>query len=86
MTHIKSEIHLFSLIFILYHLSLFPLQIRAGKYENVEKVNKLLTINLGLFISYEYGKAKMFCYLKYLLEISNKNSLFFFTFKRVFQC
>ena len=53
MTHIKSEIHLFSLIFILYHLSLFPLQIRAGKYENVEKVNKLLTINLGLFISYE---------------------------------
>ena len=29
-----------------YHFLLFPLQIRAGKYENVEKVNKLLKINL----------------------------------------
>ena len=25
----------------LYHFVLFPLQIRAGKFENVEKVNKL---------------------------------------------
>ena len=49
---IKSE--LLICMFTLYYFVLFSFQIRAGKYENVEKVNKLLTINLGLFISSKY--------------------------------
>ena len=47
---IKSE--LLICIFSLYYFVLFSFQIRAGKYENVEKVNKASNKrNLGLFIS-----------------------------------
>ena len=47
---IKSE--LLICIFSLYYFVLFSFQIRAGKYENVEKVNKESNKrNLGLFIS-----------------------------------
>ena len=47
---IKSELLIY--MFTLYYFVLFSFQIRAGKYENVEKVNKSSNKrNLGLFIS-----------------------------------
>ena len=48
---IKSEL-LICMFTSLYYFVLFSFQIRAGKYENVEKVNKSSNKrNLGLFIS-----------------------------------
>ena len=39
---LTSEINCIIFIILYTYLFLFPLQIRAGKYENVEKVNKML--------------------------------------------
>ena len=43
---LTSEIKCFTFLILYKYLFLFPFQIRAGKYENVEKVNKMLKINL----------------------------------------
>ena len=70
------EVRIFSMSFQLYYFVLFPLQIRAGKFENVEKVNKLFIkmTDRPDFLFHPNMKGELDCSLNSCLEISTDSS------------